>query len=159
MSVAGNAQEKGGKAVGANLIFDTSIRGIGVKYYRYNVSKPFRVESSFNYYINRNRLNWDFCVNGHLLIPTGKRMKIYPLAGLGITRKSDDNYDYSDITEDDDYNSREALTSANYWCCSIGCGIDYKINDRWTVNVELNHKQPLGTHYYTHLMAGLVYSF
>ena len=153
MSVTANAQEKGDKAAGVNLAFSgQNIVGIGAKY-QYNITKPLRVESSFFYTFNRDLINlnnkWNLYVNAHLLIPIANRIKLYPIAGLGIVRRIE--YLISEEYEKSYYND-------TWWGFNFGGGIDYKITDKLIINVELHNKW-LDNQNRTYLSTGIIYRF
>ena len=155
VGVAVNAQEKGDKAAGANLSISDSrkIIGIGAKF-QYNVSKPFRLESAFQYIFEDYSINrWNLFLNGHLLLPLSKRMKIYPVAGLGILQQKYDLF----YSEELAYTSEKS--SDIFWAYNIGGGIDFKLKNNLIINAELNYKLWENNRRNTYLSAGIVYIF
>jgi outer membrane protein X len=132
MSVAANAQEKGGMAAGGNLVLGsgdsfTNI-GIGAKF-QYNVTDPLRLEGSFTCFLKKDFLKmWDLSVNGHWLFPVADKITVYPLADLGILNYSVDfgEWGNSDPTSDFAFN--------------LGGGIDYQLTDKLILSAELKYK-------------------
>ena len=149
MSFAAKAQEKGDKAVGANLVFtappgEFDLLGAEAKF-RYNIVKFFRLESTFSYLFERDYVGrWDLFVNAHVLIPLGDRIRLYPLSGFGILG----------------YNGEKS--SATHLGCNLGGGVDYKISDKLILNIEYSYKweakwnDAWGDSY---LSAGVLYCF
>jgi outer membrane protein X len=75
---------------------------------------------------------WDLSVNGHWLFPVGDKLTVYPLAGLGILNSGASvslGYGFGDVS-----------TSASYFAFNLGGGLDYKLTDKLTGNVELKYK-------------------
>ena len=158
LNVTAEAQEKNDKAAGVNLaISGQHIIGIGAKY-QYSITKPLRVESSFNYMFNRDLINsmnkWDLYINAHLLIPVINRIKLYPLAGLGIVRRE---IKYLIIEEECSY--YDDIGDFTYWCFNFGGGIDCKITDKLIFNIELNHKWLDRYNGHTYISTGIIYRF
>ena len=153
MSVLATAQKEGDRAIGANWAFFGTQTGIGAKY-QYNLTKPFRVESSFYYMFNNYLSKWDVYFNGHLLIPISGRMKIYPLAGLGIVRHEDRNVIYDE--ENDNYID-SGITAAIEWGRNMGIGIEFKVNEIFIINAEFNHKSLGQRRNSDYLSIGLIY--
>jgi outer membrane protein X len=130
MSVAVNAQEKGGMAAGGNLILGSGDSftnyGIGAKF-QYNVTNPLRLEGSFTYFLKKDYLTmWDLSVNAHWLFPVADKITVYPLAGLGILNYGSSYGGYSASSSDIAFN--------------LGGGIDYKLTDKLVLNAELKYK-------------------
>jgi outer membrane protein X len=131
MSAAVQAQEKGDKAVGGNLVLGSGDHltnvGIGPKF-QYNVTNPLRLEGSFTYFLKKDYTTmWDLSVNGHWLFPIDDQITLYPLAGLGIL-----NYGYDFDRGLSDSQSDIAL--------NLGGGIVYKLTDKLILNAELKYK-------------------
>ena len=156
MSITADAQEMNDKAAGLNFLINSTrnIIGIGAKY-RYNITKPLRVESSFNYLFNNNLENkWDLFENVHLLIPLHNRTKIYPLAGLGILQKRKNNHPIFE----DERNTYDDSDASVFWAFNLGGGIDYKISDKLTINAELIQKSSDNLNY-TYISTSIIYRF
>jgi outer membrane protein X len=131
-----SAQEKGDMAAGANLVFGSgnslSNIGVGAKF-QYNVTDPLRLEGAFNYFLKKNYVTmWDFSVNGHWLFPVGDKLTVYPLAGLGILN--------SGSSVNIGYGLGKVSASSSYFAINLGGGLDYKLTDKLTGNVELKYK-------------------
>jgi len=156
INVTAIAQEKNDKAVGVNFAINSQrkIISIGAKY-RYNINKIFRVESSFNYLFDNNILNkWDLFENAHLLIPIGNRLRIYPLAGIGILQKRKNK---NPIIEEE-WSYYDESKSSIFWALIFGGGIEYRITDKLIINLELIQKSSNDIRY-TYLSTGILYRF
>lgn len=141
-----NAQEKGDMAAGANVVFGSgdglSNFGIGAKF-QYNVTNPLRLEGSFTYFMPKEyglgttKLNmWDFSANAQWLFAVADKIKVYPLAGLGVlgTKAKVD----LDMGELGDYGNHSA--SATEFGLNIGGGADFRIADATLLNIEAKYK-------------------
>jgi len=165
INFAAGAQVKGDKAAGANVVLTSSgevdLLGVGAKF-RYNTSKLFRLESSFNYLLEKDFVRrWDFFVNAHLLISLADRIKIYPLAGFGILEKT---ANYPVVTEINEWGefTYGGKDSSNIAGCNLGVGIDYGITNKLVFNAELSGKYEAkinDARGNTYIMAGLVFRF
>ena len=119
------SQEKDDVAIGANVVIGmghnyTNV-GIGPKV-QYNLFKYIRAEGSYTYFLKKNDFSmWDLNLNGHLLVPLGGKITIYPLAGIGI------------LGFTNSLHNREISLN-------LGGGIDFPLNDKAFFNVELKHK-------------------
>jgi len=157
------AQVKGDKAVGANLVFTSprgavDILGAGAMF-RYNLSNFFRIGSTFNYGFEKNfEKRWDLNINCHFLIPLNSRIKIYPLSGMGILIF---NADYPIQTDEWGYMYGGKKTST-YLGINWGAGFDYKISSKLTFNAEWDFKMEATLNdalTYSYIMAGIAYNF
>ena len=147
MSVAAHAQEKGSMAAGGNLVLgsgdDITNIGIGAKF-QYNVTDPLRLEGSFTYFLPKKQgvsglaessvSMWDLSVNGHWLFPVADKVKVYPLAGLGILGTSAS----AEVDLGEWGNLGSASTSEVAF--NLGGGIDYELADNLVLNAELKYK-------------------
>lgn len=157
-----DAQKKGDMAVGANLVFTplqgpVILLGAGTKF-QYNVSKPFRLESSFNYLFERDFVSrWDLYLNGHFLIPIYNQTKIYPIIGFGILG-CESNYP----VEEDEWSSYGGRKTSTLKGFSMGGGIDIKITDKLFFNAEYSLKAEAKINdawSATYFVTGIVYRF
>ena len=163
MNLAVEAQVRGAKAAGANLVLTSppgefDLLGVGAKF-RYNISKIFRLESTFNYLFEKDFLSrWDFYINAHILIPLADRIKLYPLAGFGILGYKGD---YPIITDEWGF-TYGGRSSSTYLGCNFGGGMDYKMTSKLIFNVEYSYKweaklnDAWGDSYFS---AGIIYLF
>ncbi|MFC4676393.1 hypothetical protein [Dysgonomonas termitidis] len=81
------AQEKGDKAIGANLVIGSGNSftnyGLGAKFL-YNVTDPIRLSAEFDYFFKKDFVTmWDASVYGHYLIPVAEKFTLYPSVGFG----------------------------------------------------------------------------
>lgn len=149
MSMAANAQVKGDKAAGANIVFGSgdsySNIGIGAKF-QYNVTDPIRLEGSFTYFLEKDYVSmWDLSVNGHWLFPVADQITVYPLAGLSILGSK---VNFGGL----------ASASNSELGVNLGGGIDYKLNSKTILNAELKYKA--GDHWNRLLLsAGVAFLF
>jgi outer membrane protein X len=166
MSVAANAQEKGDMAAGGNLVlgFGDSFTnfGIGGKF-QYNIMNPLRLEGSFTYFLPKKQgvsgvaessvSMWDLSVNAHYLFSVADKIKVYPLAGLGILGTS-----ASAEVDLGEYGNYGGSASASEFGFNLGGGIDFRLTDKLILNAELKYK--LGSTWDRLLLsAGLAYKF
>ncbi|GHV23158.1 hypothetical protein FACS1894174_08690 [Bacteroidia bacterium] len=166
MSVVANAQEKGDMAAGGNLVVGSGDSftnfGIGGKF-QYNVTTPIRLEGSFTYFLPKKQgisgiaessvSMWDLSVNAHYLFSVAEKVKVYPLAGLGILGTS-----ASAEVDFGEYGSYGGSASTSEFGFNIGGGIDYGLTDKLILNAELKYK--LGSTWDRLLIsAGLAYRF
>jgi len=141
MCVTAFAQQRGDVAIGANFAMSVgnsyTTFGISPKL-QYNLFRYIRAEASFTYFPEKDHLSmWDLSLNGHLLVPLGGKIVIYPLAGAGLT-----DFSQSHI-------NREIILN-------LGGGVDLPLTDKIDFNVELKHK--LGNYWdRTVLSAGIAF--
>ncbi len=138
----GVAKNKGKMSIGANLNIgsdeDFTNFGLGVKF-QYGIMDKIRVEPSFNYYFETDNVSmWDLSLNGHYLIPikANKKLTIYPLAGLAIVgiKVSTDPIEFmGEIIPGTDI-------SATNLGINAGCGIEYILNSKLSINGELKYQ-------------------
>ena len=133
-----SAQQKGDMAVGGH--FSLIGMGIGPKF-QYNVANKIRLESAFTYYLLVSEssmfvdedfsLNswWDVTVNAHFLIPAGKSVVLYPIAGLGINRIG---YKEEAIGYFEEEKGTLTLPVIN-----LGFGSEFKLGEHIALNLEL----------------------
>lgn len=125
-----NAQTKGDMAGGVKLAYLTDSGydpfGIGVKF-QYNALDNLRLEPSFTFFmpekiigINTNAMV--FSANAHWLFRAGKKVNIYPLAGLGVVIA---------------HASYEGNSASNTQAAfNFGCGADFFVSQKGFINVE-----------------------
>jgi outer membrane protein X len=149
------SQEKGDMGVGANVVvgsFSDSKNsvdfGIGVRF-MYNVTKPIRLDGSFNYYFTETA-PLDFSVNAHYLFNVMPKLNVYPLVGLSVYAfgDSDDDIDW----DDEDYSTETTLGGLGL---NIGGGVDYQLTDKIFGNAELKYDLGMGFA----VSIGVVYKF
>lgn len=67
-----------------------NLTGLGVKV-QCELIDAFRLEPSFDYYFKHNSISaWDVNLNVHYLVNVTNKFDVYPLAGLGYVRFSED---------------------------------------------------------------------
>ncbi len=151
----GASAQTGDKFAGANLSYGTEIKslGIGVKG-QYFFTDNIRGEASFDYFLKKDGLSmWDVNANVHYLFGVADKIKVYPLAGLGLTNwvssgieidydyDDDDDYDFSRSTRagfDDDDDSGSSTESKNTF--NLGCGAQYELTDKINLTAELKYQ-------------------
>ena len=147
--------QTGDKYVGANLSYGTEIKslGIGVKG-QYFFKDNIRGEASFDYFLKKDGLSmWDINANVHYLFDVADKIKVYPLAGLGLTNwvsSGIDIYyydDYSKMTRanyydfDDYFNDYDSGSSTeSKIAVNLGCGAQYELTDRVNLTAELKYQ-------------------
>jgi len=134
-TVNAEAQKTGDMAVGGNLVLGTGNSttniGIGAKF-RYNVTDPIRLEGSFTYFLETDKVTYyDLIAEGHYLFPVSPEVTLYPIVGLGIFMWSTPTYEIWGVKfggSDSDFG------------LVIGGGIDYKLNDKMSLNGGIKFK-------------------
>jgi len=151
-------QEKGDIAVGANIVvgsFSDSKSsvdfGVGARV-MYNITKPIRLDGSFNYYFGATA-PLDFSVNAHYLVNVMPKLNVYPLVGLSVYAFGSDDDD-EEWWKNDDYNT-DTETTLGGLGLNIGGGAEYRITDKIFGNVELKYNIGMGFA----ASAGVVYKF
>ena len=142
----GVAKNKGKMSIGANLNIgsdeDFTNFGLGVKF-QYGIMDKIRVEPSFNYYFETDNVSmWDLSLNGHYLIPikANKKLTIYPIGGLALVGTK-----FSYTTDPTTYEGVEIpgsevdITATNLGI-NAGCGIEYMLNSKLSINGELKYQ-------------------
>ena len=152
-------QEKGDKAVGVNIVagsFPDSKKsmdvGVGARF-MYNITKPIRLDGSFNYYLGATA-PLDFSVNAHYLINVMPKLNVYPLVGLSIYAFGSDDDDDGEWWKDDDY-STDTETNLGGLGLNIGGGAEYRLTDKISGIVELKYNIGMGFA----VSAGVAYKF
>jgi len=128
---------------GGNLLLagnEIVLFGIGAKYQRF-VSETFRIEASFSYFIPRtDRIElgwgippievsvslWDLSANAHFLVSVSDNVVWYPLVGLCISGIGG-RMSIGGIGESD---------SETFFGINIGTGMDFRLSETLTLNVE-----------------------
>lgn len=121
--------QKGKQAVGFHVGYGTEIESVGVGFkYQYNITNPIRIEPSFDYFFENDRLSmFDINLNAHYLCPITNGVKFYPLAGLTFT-----NWRWD---ADADYN----LTK-NKFGMNLGAGAEFFLDTNWVMNFEFKYQ-------------------
>jgi outer membrane protein X len=158
MSMVAVAQEKGDKAVGANLIIGSgdsySNVGIGAKFL-YNVTDPIRLSAEFDYFLKKDFISmWDLSAYGHYLFPVTEKFTLYPSVGLGIINTKASIPDVGGILSSAGV---ETSVSSSDFAFSLGGGVDYELTDNLVLNGELRYKIMDGSR--LNIVAGIAYKF
>ena len=140
-------------AAGVNLSYGTKIKnvGIGAKG-QYLFTDNIRGEISFEYFFKKEGLSmFDLNANVHYLFDVAKKVKVYPLVGIGYTAwKSDISWDFGDDYEDfiipgssfnlDDEDLDIGSTTDGRFAVNLGVGGQYELTDRINLNVEAKYQ-------------------
>jgi outer membrane protein X len=132
MSVSAIAQDKK-YGVGINLLYGTKIKslGFGVKG-QYYATEAIRLEANADYFMKNNKFDdvedydmkmWDVNVVGHYLIPVAESMKVYPLAGVGIT-----NWVHS------------AISTKTKFAVNLGGGFQFDVAEDFALSAEAKYQ-------------------
>ena len=151
INMTANAQSKGDKAVGGNLISgigEYHSIGIGAKLL-YNVTNPIRLAVEFDcassYTLCSGESWWDLSAYGHSLFPVANRVVLYPSFGLGIVGWNRSN--------------EGAESSGNNFAASFGGGIDYALSSHLVLNSEIRFKLLIDDYNRANIAIGLAYKF
>lgn len=153
MSIGVYAQ-KGEKAIGVNLNFGTAASnvGLGVKF-QYGITDAIRIEPTVNYYFGNSSI-LDIGANAHYLFEVAPKIKVYPLVGLGLAMCRYEVVDMEDV-----HNKIEDILTSNpldlmtsgtpevetkhktdvCFMANFGGGVEYAINDKFSVGLELKY--------------------
>lgn len=147
VSMSAMAQDKK-YGVGFNLLYGTEIKniGFGVKG-QYYATEAIRVEGNVAYYLKKDDVSMlDINVAGHYLIPIAENLKVYPLAGVGIT-----NWQYGGAL-------KSLVDNQTKFTINLGGGIQYDVADDFALNAETKYQ--IIDHYNQVVFAiGAVYKF
>lgn len=115
------AQDKGDIKIGGGVSYLTEgegIFGLNLKG-SYSFTPQIRAAASFNYLFPGNSVK-AFIVdaNAHYLVNASEKFSFYPLAGLAYYRMWLDSFSYSKLG------------------FNVGAGVDYKLNESLTLNLE-----------------------
>ena len=126
----GNAQvHQGETAVGANLVYGSEIKSMGLgARFQYGILDQLRAEVGFNGFFEHDHTScWDVNLNAHYLVGLyNDQLFIYPLAGLNYTMV---NYK----------GEKNSLGEENHIGLNLGAGVEYEFTEHWGVNLEYRH--------------------
>ncbi len=145
MAVSVNAQEKGDMAAGLNLAIGSgnhySNVGIGAKF-QWTFTDNMRLEPFMTYFFKKNYVtHFNLGANVHYMFNVSESVIIYPLAGMGL-------YTFKP----------EGFSSSTEFCFNLGAGMDYKLSEEWTLNVDAQIKLVDGSNRFVPSV-GVVYKF
>ena len=126
----GNAQvHQGETAVGANLVYGSEIKSMGLgARFQYGILDQLRAEVGSNGFFEHDHTScWDVNLNAHYLVGLyNDQLFIYPLAGLNYTMV---NYK----------GEKNSLGEENHIGLNLGAGVEYEFTEHWGVNLEYRH--------------------
>ncbi len=143
--------QKGETAIGVNVGYGTEISnlGIGVKS-QCGLTDAIRLEAGFDYFFEKDNLSmWDININAHYLIPLADKIKFYPIVGVTYTNWKVDfkEFDIFDKIASSYYNPTGSTLmtdggskSEGKFGVNLGGGVQYDINDKWSVNFEVKYQ-------------------
>ncbi|MDR2424246.1 MAG: porin family protein [Prevotellaceae bacterium] len=166
INLSASAQEKGDMAVVGSLALGTGDEltnyGIGAKF-QYTVMTPLRMEGSFTYFLPKkwgiaglveSKLSmWDLSVNANWLFSVTDKLRVYPLAGVGIfgTKTS------AEVNAGELGSFGDSVSSSEFGF-NLGAGLDFNLTDRLFINVDAKYR--LGSTWSRFLAsAGIGYRF
>ncbi len=129
MSVASVKAEVGPMAVGAQVLYGTGIKsvGIGAKYQLFIV-KGLRAEAGFNYFFKKDNVHeWELNFNAHYVFKVGERFNLYPLAGFTYV---------SPVYNDGHILGRK---SDGKFGMNVGAGAEFAINSHFSLAAEFKY--------------------
>ena len=105
---------------------------------QYNISTPIKVEGVFTFFPSFFNLGmWDLSLNAQYLFPVTRRLSVYPIAGLCLSKyKSDGGY----TNHDDVYIiDKKVAGKHTIYGVNTGGGIDYKLSNIISLQGELKY--------------------
>ena len=131
--------EKGDFAVGANIVYGSYIKNIGVgARMQYTPIDHVRGELSMNYFFQKDYVNmWDLNLNAEYLVNLyQQRLYIYPIVGLSFAKAT---FDADKFLKDHELEGDKAKFNDNAFGLNLGAGVEYKLNEHVGVTFEYRH--------------------
>lgn len=137
---AANAQvEKGDFAIGANIVYGSGIKNIGMggRIY-YTPVNHLRTELSANYFFQKDYVNmWDINLNAQYLVNLyQQRFFIYPIAGFCFAKTS---FDAEKFLKDHGMEGNKAKFSDKAFGLNLGAGFEYELNEHVGFTLEYRY--------------------
>lgn len=129
--------EKGDFAVGANLLYGSGIKNIGVgARVQYNPMNNVRAEFGMNYFFQKNYNSmWDMNLNAEYMIGLFEhKVYIYPIVGLSFAKL---NYDLDGHKNDHGDEGKGA--NDNAFGLNLGAGAEYRFSEHVGFTLEYRH--------------------
>lgn len=133
--------EKGDFAVGANLVYGSFIKNIGLgARIQYNPIQNVRAELGMNYFFQKDYVNmWDVNLNAEYLIGLFEhKVYLYPIVGVSFAKANADNKklnkDFEGLLDEE-----IKIESDKAFGLNLGAGIEYRLTDHIGVTLEYRH--------------------
>ena len=135
-----NAQaEKGDFAAGANIVYGSEIKnmGVGVRF-QYTPLEHVRAELGMNYFFQKDYVNmWDINLNAEYLINVyNQRLYLYPIVGVSFAKAS---FDYDKFVKDHGMDTDASKFDDKAFGLNLGAGAEYQLTDHVGVTLEYRH--------------------
>lgn len=135
-----NAQaEKGDFAVGANIVYGSGIKNMGVgARVQYNPLNSVRTEFGMNYFFQKDYVNmWDMNLNAEYLIGLFEhKVYLYPIVGLSFAKQS---FDYEGFMKDHGMEPDKKKFDDKAFGLNLGAGAEYRFNEHVGFTLEYRH--------------------
>lgn len=135
-----NAQaEKGDLAVGANIVYGSEIKNMGVgARVQYNPLDHVRAEFGMNYFFQKDYVNmWDVNLNAEYLISVyNHRLYLYPIVGLSFAKTS---FDADKFRKDHAMDPDVKKFDDKAFGLNLGAGAEYSLTEHIGVTLEYRH--------------------
>lgn len=134
--------QKGEKAAGLNLNFGTTASnvGLGAKF-QYGITDAIRIEPSLTYYFGGTGM-FDITGNVHYLFDVATKIKVYPLAGIGLDMCRYEFESGSMSYENGEYIEKKESSNGTNACFkfNIGAGAEYSLTNNISAGLELRYE-------------------
>ena len=134
----------GESAVGANLVYGSEIKSLGVGIrYQYGFLDQLRGEIGFNYFFDHDHKSWcDVNVNAHWLLNVlNDQFYIYPIVGFNYTMTKFKTKEHYEVDSETGESIKIPARSEekNHIGLNVGAGVEYELTEHWGVNLEYRH--------------------
>lgn len=131
--------EKGDFAVGANLVYGSFIKNIGLgARIQYNPIQNVRAELGMNYFFQKDYVNmWDVNLNAEYLIGLFEhKVYLYPIVGVSFAKAS---FDYDGFRKDHGLETDPEKFDDKAFGLNLGAGAEYRFTEHIGFTLEYRH--------------------
>lgn len=131
--------EKGDVAIGANIVYGSEIKNMGVGFrVQYTPMDHVRGELSTNYFFQKDYVNmWDINLNAEYLINVySQRLYLYPIVGLSFAKSS---FDADKFRKDHEMDPDVKKFDDKAFGLNLGAGAEYKLTEHVGLTLEYRH--------------------
>lgn len=131
--------EKGDVAIGANIVYGSEIKNMGVGFrVQYTPMDHVRGELGMNYFFQKDYVNmWDINLNAEYLINVySQRLYLYPIVGLSFAKSS---FDADKFRKDHEMDPDVKKFDDKAFGLNLGAGAEYKLTEHVGLTLEYRH--------------------